>query len=170
MAQEVQLKVAKAYPNDSGRGIARLDPDTLLKLQLSPGEIIEIVGKTGTAAKVWRADRQDWHEGIIRIDGFIRQNAGVGMGERVLVRKPKVNEAQKVVLAPPEGTVAQPLAEMTDSVHRQLLKRPMVQGDVVPIMSVASHPLLRVPGQAVPLVVVNTSPLGVVFITERDPA
>jgi len=56
---------------------------------------------------------------------------------------------------------------MTDSVHRQLLKRPMVQGDVVPIMSVASHPLLRVPGQAVPLVVVNTSPLGVVFITER---
>jgi len=62
------------------------------------------------------------------------------MGERVLVRKPKVNEAQKVVLAPPEGTVAQPLAEMTDSVHRQLLKRPMVQGDVVPIMSVASHP------------------------------
>ena len=167
MAQEVQLKVAKAYPNDSGRGIARLDPDTLLKLQLSPGEIIEIVGKTSTAAKVWRADRQDWHEGIIRIDGFIRQNAGVGMGERVLVRKSKVNEAQKVVLAPPEGSVAQPLAEMTDSVHRQLLKRPMVQGDVVPIMSVASHPLLRVPGQAVPLVVVNTSPLGVVFITER---
>jgi hypothetical protein len=115
MPQEAQLKVAKAYPNDSGRGIARLDPDTLLKLQLSPGEIIEIVGKTSTAAKVWRADRQDWHEGIIRIDGFIRQNAGVGMGERVLVRKPKVNEAQKVVLAPPEGTVAQPLAEMTPS-------------------------------------------------------
>lgn len=167
MPQEVQLKVAKAYPNDSGRGIARLDPDTLLKLQLSPGEIIEISGKTSTAAKVWRADRQDWHEGIIRIDGFIRQNAGVGMGERVLVRKPKVNEAQKVVLAPPEGTVTQPLTDMTDSVHRQLLKRPVVQGDVVPVISVASHPLLRVPGQAVPLVVVSTSPLGVVFITER---
>ena len=167
MAQEVQLKVAKAYPNDSGRGIARLDPDTLLKLQLSPGEIIEIVGKTSTAAKVWRADRQDWHEGIIRIDGFIRQNAGVGMGERVLVRKPKANEALKVVLAPPEGTAYQPLAEIADSVHRQLLKRPVVQGDVVPIMSVAAHPLLRVPGQAIPLVVINTSPLGVVFITER---
>ncbi len=167
MPQEVQLKVAKAYPNDSGRGIARLDPDTLLKLQLSPGEIIEISGKTSTAAKVWRADRQDWHEGIIRIDGFIRQNAGVSMGERVLVRKPKVNEAQKVVLAPPEGTVTQPLTDMKDGVHRQLLKRPVVQGDVVPVMSVASHPLLRVPGQAVPLVVVSTSPLGVVFITER---
>ncbi|MEI7828097.1 MAG: CDC48 family AAA ATPase, partial [Euryarchaeota archaeon] len=54
-----------------------------------------------------------------------------------------------------------------DGVHRQLLKRPVVQGDVVPVMSVASHPLLRVPGQAVPLVVVSTSPLGVVFITER---
>ena len=31
---EVQLEVAKAYPNDSGRGIARLDPDTLLHLKL----------------------------------------------------------------------------------------------------------------------------------------
>ncbi|MFT4950179.1 MAG: transitional endoplasmic reticulum ATPase, partial [Natronomonas sp.] len=54
---EVQLEVAKAYPNDSGRGIARLDPDTLLHLKLSPGDIIEIEGADRTAAKVWRADR-----------------------------------------------------------------------------------------------------------------
>ena len=151
MPQEAQLKVAKAYPNDSGRGIARLDPDTLLKLQLSPGEIIEIVGKTNRRKSL--AGRSS---GLARGHHTDRRfhssnRPGVGMGERVLVRKPKVNEAQKVVLAPPEGSVAQPLAEMTESVHRQLLKRPMVQGDVVPIMSVASHPLLRVPGQAVPL-------------------
>ena len=38
----VDLEVAKAYSNDSGRGIARLDPDTFLHLKLSPGDIIQI--------------------------------------------------------------------------------------------------------------------------------
>ena len=36
--------MAKAYPNDSARGIARLDPNALLTLRLSPGDIIEIEG------------------------------------------------------------------------------------------------------------------------------
>jgi len=84
---EVQLEVAKAYPNDSGRGIARLDPDTLLHLKLSPGDIIEIEGAETTAAKVWRADRQDWNTDTVRVDGFTRQNADVGIGERVTIRK-----------------------------------------------------------------------------------
>ncbi len=167
MSEDVQLKVAKAYPNDSGRGIARIDPDTLLKLHLSPGDIVEIAGKEVTAAKVWRADRQDWHEGTIRIDGFTRQNAGVGIGERVTVRKARVNEAMKVVLAPPEGVLYQLFGEMSESIKRQLLKRPVVQGDIVPIASAASHPLMRVPGQAMPLFVVSTVPQEVVLITER---
>ena len=51
----VDLEVAKAYSNDSGRGIARLDPDTFLHLKLSPGDIIRITGGKQTAAKVWRA-------------------------------------------------------------------------------------------------------------------
>jgi transitional endoplasmic reticulum ATPase len=100
---EIQIKVEKAHPSDFGRGIIRLDPSTLLSLQLSPGDIVEITGKKRTAAKVWRADRQDWGQGIIRIDGFIRQNAGVGIGERVTIRKTEVIPAERVLLAPPEG-------------------------------------------------------------------
>ena len=90
---EVQLEVAKAYPNDSGRGIARLDPDTLLHLKLSPRDIIEIEGADTTAAKVWRADRQDWNTDTVRIDGFTRQNADVGIGERVEIRKAEATKA-----------------------------------------------------------------------------
>ena len=95
---EVQLEVAKAYPNDSGRGIARLDPDTLLHLKLSPGDIIEIEGGDTTAAKVWRADRQDWNTDTVRIDGFTRQNADVGIGERVTIQKAEATKADKLVL------------------------------------------------------------------------
>ena len=103
--EEIQLKVEKAYPIDLGRGIIRLDPTTLLKLQLSPGDIVEIRGKKKTTAKVWRADRQDWDQGLVRIDNFIRQNAGVSIGEKVTIKKVEAPEAKKLVLALPESMI-----------------------------------------------------------------
>ncbi len=90
---ELQLNVAKAYPNDSGRGIARLDPHTLMMLQLTPGDIVDIKGKRRTSAKVWRADRIDWDQDIIRVDGFIRQNAGAGIGDHVTISKAEIKLA-----------------------------------------------------------------------------
>ncbi|HWQ20223.1 MAG TPA: CDC48 family AAA ATPase [Methanotrichaceae archaeon] len=164
--KEIQLKVAKAYPNDSARGIARLDPNALLTLRLSPGDIIEIEGKRPTAAKVWRADRQDWSQDYIRIDGFIRQNAGVGIGDRVKIRKAKHSDALKIVLAPPAGSHMHYGEEAADLIRRQTLKRPIVSGDILPIMSSASHPFIgRM--EAVPLVVTETDPGGIVVISEH---
>ncbi|AEN05575.1 CDC48 family AAA ATPase [Halolamina sp.] len=163
---EVQLEVAKAYPNDSGRGIARLDPDTLLHLKLSPGDIIEIEGAETTAAKVWRADRQDWNTDTVRIDGFTRQNADVGIGERVTIRKAEAEKAKKLVLAPPEEASVQFGSEAAGMVKRQILKRPVVERDIVPVMSSTNHPFMRSPGQAIPLIAVETEPDGVCLVTE----
>ena len=163
---EVQLEVAKAYPNDSGRGIARLDPDTLLHLKLSPGDIIEIEGAETTAAKVWRADRQDWNTDTVRVDGFTRQNADVGIGERVTIRKAEAEKADKLVLAPPEDASVQFGSDAAGMVKRQILKRPVVERDIVPVMSSTNHPFMRSPGQAIPLIAVETEPDGVCLITE----
>ncbi|MEM4780446.1 MAG: CDC48 family AAA ATPase [Halalkalicoccus sp.] len=163
---EVQLEVAKAYPNDSGRGIARLDPDTLLHLKLSPGDIIEIEGGDTTAAKVWRADRQDWNTDTVRIDGFTRQNADVGIGERVTIRKAEATKADRLVLAPPEEASVQFGSDAAGMVKRQILKRPVVERDIVPVMSSTNHPFMRSPGQAIPLIAVETDPEGVCLITE----
>ena len=163
---EVQLEVAKAYPNDSGRGIARLDPDTLLHLKLSPGDIIEIEGAETTAAKVWRADRQDWNTDTVRVDGFTRQNADVGIGERVTIRKAEAEKADKLVLAPPEDASVQFGSDAAGMVKRQILKRPVVERDIVPVMSSTNHPFMRSPGQAIPLIAVETEPNGVCLITE----
>ncbi|PSQ21231.1 ATPase [Halobacteriales archaeon QS_8_65_32] len=163
---EVQLEVAKAYPNDSGRGIARLDPDTLLHLKLSPGDIIEIEGSDTTAAKVWRADRQDWNTDTVRIDGFTRQNADVGIGERVTIRKAEADKADELVLAPPEEASVQFGSDAAGMVKRQILKRPVVERDIVPVMSSTNHPFMRSPGQAIPLIAVETDPEDVVLVTE----
>ena len=164
---EVELEVAKAYPNDSGRGIARLDPDTLLHLKLSPGDIVEIEGGNTTSAKVWRADRQDWNTDTIRIDGFTRQNADVGIGERVTIRKAEAEKADKLVLAPPEEASVQFGSDAAGMVKRQILKRPVVERDIVPVMSSTNHPFMRAPGQAIPLIAIETEPEGVVLVTEE---
>ncbi len=166
---EIQLTVAKAYPNDSGRGIARLDPHTLMVLQLTPGDIIEIEGKKSTSAKVWRADRMDWDQDIIRIDGYIRQNAGAGIGDHVKIRKAAAKIADRVVLAPPEGTSIQFGGEAEEMVKRQIIKRPVVKGDIIPVMSTMAHPFLGrvVTGQTIPLIAIEAEPDGTILITDR---
>jgi transitional endoplasmic reticulum ATPase len=165
---ELMLSVAKAYPNDSGRGIARLDPHTMMVLQLTPGDIIEIEGKKRTSAKVWRADRIDWDQDIIRIDGFIRQNAGAGIGDNVKVKKIEVKIANRVVLAPPEGTSIQFGGEAEEMVKRQIMKRSIVKGDIIPVMSTMAHPFLGrvVTGQTIPLIAIEAEPEGIILVAE----
>ena len=163
--EELQIKVEKAHPIDFGRGIIRLDPSTLLSLQLSPGDIVQIEGKRNTAAKVWRADRQDWGQGIARIDGYTRQNAGVGIGERVTIRKIEAIPAEKVLLAPPEGVVME-FGENTGAIIKHnILKRPLVKEDIVPIVN--SMGQTSPGGQAIPLIAIETQPEeGVLIIND----
>ena len=163
--KDIQLKVTKAYPNDSARGIARLDPNSLLTLRLSPGDIIELEGKRVTAAKVWRADRQDWSQDYIRIDGFTRHNAGVGIGDLIKIRKAGSCEAIRVVLSPPVSSQMYCGESVAEQIKRQVLKRPLVKGDVLPIMSSAGHPFVgRM--EAIPLMVTDTEPDGVVVVSD----
>ncbi|AKB54009.1 MULTISPECIES: CDC48 family AAA ATPase [Methanosarcina] len=172
--EEIQLKVEKAYPIDLGRGIIRLDPTTLLKLQLSPGDIVEIRGKKKTTAKVWRADRQDWDQGLVRIDNFIRQNAGVSIGEKVTIKKVEAPEAKKLVLALPEsmmqgGPELQFGEHANEIIKRHILKRPVFRGDIIPIINSMSQPMTEslTTSQVIPLVAVETDPANtIVLVTE----
>jgi transitional endoplasmic reticulum ATPase len=172
--EEIQLKVEKAYPIDLGRGIIRLDPTALLKLQLSPGDIVEIRGKKKTTAKVWRADRQDWEQGLVRIDNFIRQNAGVSIGEKVTIKKVEAPEAKKLILALPEsmtqgGPELQFGEHANEIIKRHILKRPVFRGDIIPIINSMSQPMTEslTTSQVIPLVAVETDPSNtIVLITE----
>jgi AAA family ATPase, CDC48 subfamily len=172
--EEIQLKVEKAYPIDLGRGIIRLDPTTLLKLQLSPGDIVEIRGKKKTTAKVWRADRQDWDQGLVRIDNFIRQNAGVSIGEKVTIKKVEAPESKKLILALPEsmtqgGPELQFGEHANEIIKRHILKRPVFRGDIIPIINSMSQPMTEslTTSQVIPLVAVETDPSNtIVLVTE----
>jgi len=130
---EVFLKVDSAYPDDQGRGKARLDPDTMLQLRLSPGNLVVIEGKRRTVAKVWRSQINDWHQMKVRIDNYTRQNAGVSIGDRVKVyHVEKEIEAKRVVLAPPEDLPRHLPINLNNAINR-LIDFPITINDIVPI-------------------------------------
>jgi transitional endoplasmic reticulum ATPase len=132
---EMFLKVDSAYPEDQGTGRARLDPDTMLQLRLSPGNLVYIEGKRRTVAKVWRMLVNDWNQGKIRIDSYIRLNAGASIGDRIEVTKVlEPTPAERVVLAPPEDLPRQVPINYNQAVNR-LIDFPLQKNDTIPIQA-----------------------------------
>jgi transitional endoplasmic reticulum ATPase len=98
---EVTLRVQEAYHRDVGRGIARIDMETMKKLGMVSGDIIEIEGKGATSyAVVWPGYPSEEGKGVILIDGNTRANAKVGIDDRVRVRKIQAKPAERITLAP----------------------------------------------------------------------
>jgi len=98
--EEIALKVAEALSKDVGRGMIRLDPGDMNKMGVQVGDIIEVEGKRKTAAKAMPAYLEDRGTGEVRMDGLLRKNAGVGIDERVTLRKAEHQMAQRVDLSP----------------------------------------------------------------------
>jgi transitional endoplasmic reticulum ATPase len=132
---ELQLRVDSAYPGDQGGGKARLDPETMLLLKISPGDLVVIEGKRRTVAKVWRALVEDWNQRKIRIDNFTRMNAGVSIGDMVKISTISDEiEAKRVLLAPPEDLPKKIPIANNPHVINGLIDFPVVKNDSVPIM------------------------------------
>ncbi|MGA2160868.1 MAG: CDC48 family AAA ATPase [Methanoregula sp.] len=161
---EVQLKVDSAYPGDQGGGKARLDPETMLLLKISPGDLVVIEGKRRTVAKVWRSLVEDWNQRKIRIDNFTRINAGVSIGDAVKISTLSEEiEAKRVVLAPPEDLPKKIPIANNPHVINGLLDFPVVKNDSIPIM--LGLPFIQ--PQIVAFKVVEIEPEEAVIITKN---
>ena len=162
MAEKLMLKVAEAPQSDVGLGRARVDTQTRAALGIDVGEIVEIVGKKRTGAKLFRVMQEDEGKGIVRIDGLVRKNAGVSIGDRVEVVKAEVKPADRVTIAPiiSEGHRISFGEGIESFVKRGLLKRPVTKGDVVIVPGIALM------GGALPFMVVKGTPRGIVQITD----
>lgn len=163
MTDKVVLKVAEAPQSDVGLGRARVDTKTRMALGLDVGEIVEIIGKKSTAAKIFRVMQEDEGKGIIRIDGLVRRNVGCSIGDRVEAKKAEVLTAERVTIAPiiSEGHRISFGQGIENFAKRGLLKRPLMKGDVVIVPGIALM------GGALPFMVVKTSPKGVVQINDE---
>jgi transitional endoplasmic reticulum ATPase len=122
------LKVLEAYTRDVGRGVARVDYNSMDSINASTGVVIEIKGaKRKTVAKCLPLYPSDEGKDIIRIDGLLRSNAGVAIGDGVEITKIEALPAEKIIVAPlevlpnvDERYLAEALADV-----------PLVKGDAI---------------------------------------
>ena len=172
-----KLQVANAKAEDSGRGLARISREFMASNALSPGDVIEIVGKRTTAARVMEPYTEDEGLEIIRLDGLMRANADVGAGDNVEVKKAESKPATKVTFAPAQRDMR--LEGPAQALHRSFIGRAIITGDIV-----ATHAQQRVAQDNMPaqlrqmlaapafalteirLVVVASSPKGIVHIDQ----
>ena len=158
----ITLKVAEALQDEVGYGRGRLDTVTRNELGLSIGDIVEIHGRrrVPTVAFVWRARTEDEGKGIVRVDGLIRNNAKVNLGDKVAVKKAQVKPAKKVVLAPmmDQSGRVQFGPGIEEVILRGLNRRPLTKGDVVIV------PGLTLMGGRLPFAVTVVQPKGIIQI------
>jgi hypothetical protein len=95
MYSPLSLKVLEAYSSDIGRGVARIDQNSLNSLSLSEGDSIEIIRKDRTIqAKCLALLPYDEGRGIIRVDPHLGKSIGLSVGETIIIRTVKLDTAK----------------------------------------------------------------------------
>lgn len=123
------LKVKEALPKDVDRAIVRIDPEDMKTLGLEVGEIIEIEGKRKTPARVMPCYVEDRGKGIIQMDGISRENAQIGLDEKIKISKIDYLPANKVTLSP--LTVSTLIQRDTKYIGSLIEGLPIITGDRV---------------------------------------
>ncbi|MEM2073989.1 MAG: CDC48 family AAA ATPase [Nitrososphaeria archaeon] len=124
----IELNVAEAYQEDVGRGIIRIDSETMKKLGVETGDVLKITGEKEVVASVRRAKPEDNGLEIIRMDGLLRKSAGTSLGEKVKVQPVSFEYAKKVSIAPIEEF---PYRLNPEGVKEFLIGRPLIKGMLI---------------------------------------
>ncbi|HVB72892.1 MAG TPA: CDC48 family AAA ATPase [Ktedonobacteraceae bacterium] len=135
--RELQLVVIEGF--QVGRGVARLDPVDITRLGCQAGDTVLITGQRTTAAKVVPSSVVERGQQSIQMDSQVRQNSASGLGERVTVRKAKVQQAEKVTLLPLTGGAPVQEADL-QYIARYLVGLPVTIGDLLRVGTPGTAP------------------------------
>jgi transitional endoplasmic reticulum ATPase len=154
MSGDLTLKVAESFIKDVGRGLARIDPADMKQLGADVGDIIEIAGKRTTVAKLMPAFSEDRGKSIIQIDGIIRGNAQIGVGDKVEVRKTSAATASSITISSNRSS-----RRDVRYIGKLLEGIPVVKGDTVRVSFFGTR--------YHEYIVVDTRPAGAVLVHPR---
>jgi len=162
----MKLTVKPLKQKDAGRGLAAVDRAAMDEMGLDNGDYVVIAGSgEGRAvARVWPGYPEDEGQGVVRIDGRLRQEANVGIDDSVTVETADIKPATKVTVALPQNLRVS--GNITPYIRDKLSGRPVTKGQNVPF----SLGLGGIGGgsgrQKVPLKVASTDPEGTVVVTD----
>ncbi len=148
------MRIGEAKQRDVGKKRARIGPDAMDFLKVTPGDIIEVMGSRTSCAVVWPVDEDEKLPDIIRVDGQTRKNVGASLNDFVKIRKVTSKFAKTVSLTPVNDAVTVD-KEFTDFVKNRLKGLPITHGDEISVMIL---------GNSMDFKITKTSPKGVVKI------
>ena len=131
--EPLQMRIGEVKQRDVGKKRARIGPDAMDYLKVTPGDIIEISCSKSSCAVVWPADEDEKHQDIIRIDGQTRKNVDASLNDIAKIKKVTTKVAKTVVLVPMNDSVTVD-KEFTDFVKNRLKGLPLSQGDEISVM------------------------------------
>lgn len=154
--KKVTLKVLGSDPNLVGKKIAAIDNETRNMLGLGHNAYVLLKGKRETLVRIWPGRPSEERQRVIRIDNFTRRNAGVSVGDTVVVKKAVLVPAKKITFAP-TTEVQVNINKYKMQIKKAFLSKPMITGEEV---------LFAIFGNPITLIVQSTRPRGAVLITD----
>ncbi len=156
MEKTLSFRVADAMPEDVGQGYIRIDNAEMDELEVIIGDVVEIQGRKTTVAKVVPCFSHFKNQNLAQIESIIRENAGVGIDERITVRKAVRQPAQTVILSPLDVTIDFSDAQDLNHLERVLNGLPIITGDRIKVNLAGAR------GQY--FTVIGTAPKGAVVV------
>ncbi|ESP89084.1 CDC48 family AAA ATPase [Candidatus Halobonum tyrrellensis] len=158
----MKLTVKPLKQKDAGRRLAAIDRVAADELELSGGDYIRIAGDSTAIARVWPGYPEDDNTGVVRIDGQLRQEAGVGIDDRVEIEAADVEPAERITIALPQQFGIR--GNVGSIIRDKLSGQPVTQGQTIRFP--LGLGLMGGGSQAVPLKIASTAPSGTVVITD----
>ena len=155
--ESLQLRVAEAFVEEVGKGLARLDKDDLVRLHATPGDVLLIEGRRSTVARAAQAPPTHCGQQLILVDGTTRANAEVGIDEWATVRKVPFRPANSILLTPIQAGLPMPTDAEIPHLRHLLSGIPVVLGDTLQVTFLGSRPHM--------FTVEGAAPRGAVLIT-----
>jgi transitional endoplasmic reticulum ATPase len=149
----LSLIVKEARAEDTGRGIARVDPSDIRRLGGRIGDVVEIAGKRTSVAKLMPLYKEDRGQSCVQLDNLCRHNTGMSQDEQVMMRLVKSEAADKITLAPLGNS---PNKRDLDYIGNSLDGLPVLKGDQI---------MISLPGQQrLDFTIEHTAPSGPVLV------
>ena len=148
------MRIGEAKQRDVGKKRARIGPEAMDFLKVTPGDVIEVMGSRSSCVVVWPVDEDEKFPDIIRVDGQTRKNVGASLNDIVKIRKVASKIAKIISLTPVNDSVTVD-KEFTDFVKNRLKGLPITHGDEISVMIL---------GNSMDFKITKTAPKGVVKI------
>lgn len=154
--EKIIVRVKESLVKDVGRAIARIDPEDMKLIGVESGDVIMIEGKRATPVKIMPCYPEDRGKKIIQIDGITRENAQVGIDEKVKIIKTTYHQATKIKLKPDTKSNSLYKADDVKYIGSLINGLPVTKGDKIRATLFGSR--------SVDYTVTSVSPEGVILI------